>query len=208
MDRDSRNPAWIRLVPYAESEGYLRSLYDRVKSPGGQIDNVMRAHSLRPHTMEGHSALYKSVLHHTGNTLPVWFLECLGIYTSLANRCDYSVAHHFAGLTRLLADEAKAKAIYEALAAGAPERSFAGKELALLRYVRKLTLAPQKMEQGDIAALRAAGAEDGEIFEANQVCAYFNYSNRLLNGLGVTTQGDVLGYSPPNTGTLDQWEHV
>jgi hypothetical protein len=26
------------------------------------------------------------------------------------------------------------------------------------------------------------------------VCAYFNYSNRLLNGLGVDTEGDTVGY--------------
>ena len=52
-----------------------------------------------------------------------------------------------------------------------------------------------------------AGCADAEIFEANQVCAYFNYSNRLLNGLGVTTQGDLLGFSPPNTDKLDDWEH-
>jgi len=200
--------AWIRMLSYDESTGYLRQLYDRVKGPGGAIDNVMKIHSLRPHTMEGHSALYKSVLHHTGNTLPVWFLECLGIYTSLANKCDYSVAHHFAGLTRLLKDEARAKTIYAAFVAASPERVFSGKELALLNYVRKLTLKPQEMVEADIAALRAAGADDAEIFEANQVCAYFNYSNRLLNGLGVTTKGDVLGYSPPNTDTLDQWEHV
>lgn len=63
---------WIRFIPYEDSDGYLRSLYDRVKGPQGQIDNVMKVHSLRPHTMEGHSALYKSVLHHTGNALPVW----------------------------------------------------------------------------------------------------------------------------------------
>jgi uncharacterized peroxidase-related enzyme len=207
MDRNKDNPAWIRLVPFDESEGYLRTLYDRVKSPGGLIDNVMRAHSLRPHTMEGHSALYKSVLHHTGNTMPVWFLECLGIYTSLSNACDYSVAHHFAGLSRLLKDDQRAQAIYKALAAAQPERAFDGKELALLRYVRKLTLEPQRMEQADIAALREAGADDGEILEANQVCAYFNYSNRLLNGLGVTTDGDILGTSPPNTDSLDDWEH-
>ena len=198
--------AWIRMIAYDDSAGYLRQLYDRVKGPGGAIDNVMKAHSLRPHTMEGHSALYKSVLHHTGNTLPVWFLECLGIYTSLANRCDYSVAHHYAGLTRLVGRE-KAEPIYGALAAAKPERAFAGKELALLRYVRKLTLEPQRMVEADVAALRDAGADDGEILEANQVCAYFNYSNRLLNGLGVTTQGDVLGLSPPNTGELGDWEH-
>jgi uncharacterized peroxidase-related enzyme len=207
MDRNSRNPAWIRLVPYEESEGHLRTLYDRVKGPGGAIDNVMRVHSLRPHTMEGHSALYKSVLHHTGNRMPVWFLEALGIYTSLSNACDYSVAHHFAGLSRLLKDDRRAQSIYRALAAAQPERAFEGKELALLRYVRKLTLDPQSMAQADIVALHEAGADDGEILEANQVCAYFNYSNRLLNGLGVTTEGDILGTSPPNTDSLDDWEH-
>lgn len=200
--------SWIRMLKYEESTGYLRQLYDRVKGPAGSIDNVMKIHSLRPHTMEGHSALYKSVLHHTGNTTPVWFLECLGIYTSLANNCDYSVAHHFAGLTRLLKDEAKAKTIYEALAAGDPESAFSGSQLALLRYVRKLTLQPQKMLESDVQACRAAGCTDEEIFEANQVCAYFNYSNRLLNGLGVTTKGDLLGFSPPNTSKLDDWEHV
>lgn len=201
------NPAWIRLLTHAESEGHLRTLYDRVKGPGGAIDNVMRAHSLRPHTMEGHSALYKAVLHHIGNTMPVWFLECLGIYTSMANRCDYSVAHHFAGLSRLLQDDRRAAAIFRAFAAARPEDVFDGKQLALLRYVRKLTLEPQQMVEADILALREAGADDGEILEANQVCAYFNYSNRLLNGLGVTTQGDVLGTSPPNSESLDDWEH-
>jgi alkylhydroperoxidase family enzyme len=89
-----------------------------------------------------------------------------------------------------------------------PEKMFDGKELALLRYVRKLTLEPQNMAESDIVAARTAGASDAEIFEANQVCAYFNYSNRLLNGLGVTTQGDVLGFSPPNTDKLDDWEHI
>ena len=50
------------------------------------------------------------------------------------------------------------------------------------------------MVEADIDRLRAAGADDGEILEVNQVCAYFNYSNRLLNGLGVSTDGDVIGY--------------
>jgi MFS family permease len=51
-----------------------------------------------------------------------------------------------------------------------------------------------KWEKKDIENLHKAGCDDGEILEVNQVCAYFNYSNRLLNGLGVTTQGDVIGY--------------
>jgi alkylhydroperoxidase family enzyme len=50
------------------------------------------------------------------------------------------------------------------------------------------------MEKSDADLLRNAGCDDGEILEVNQVVAYFNYSNRLLNGLGVTTEGDAVGY--------------
>ena len=199
--------SWIRRIEYPDSDGYLRELYDRVKGPDDRIDNVMKAHSLRPHTMEGHSALYKSVLHHTGNALPTWLLEAVGVYTSLCNDCDYSVQHHFAGLSRLLDDQPRADAIYKALAAGRPEDAFSGKELAFLQYAAKLTREPGGLAEADLAPMRAAGADDGEIFEVNQVCAYFNYSNRLLNGLGITTDGDVLGLSPPDTGDLDDWRH-
>ena len=59
---------------------------------------------------------------------------------------------------------------------------------------RKLTVDVGTMEATGIDALRAAGCNDGEILEVNQVVAYFSYSNRLLNGLGVTTEGDVVGY--------------
>ena len=57
-----------------------------------------------------------------------------------------------------------------------------------------LTASPGDMHADDVADARTAGASDGEILEVNQVCAYFNYSNRLLNGLGVTTDGDQVGY--------------
>ena len=70
--------AWIRTIGYAESTGRLRQLYDRIKGPGDNVDNIMMAHSLRPHTMEGHMTLYKYVLHHPGNRLPKWLLETIG----------------------------------------------------------------------------------------------------------------------------------
>ena len=59
--------AWIAMVPVAEATGELAKMYDRAKTPSGTVDNVMRVHSLRPHTMAGHVALYRSVLHDPGN---------------------------------------------------------------------------------------------------------------------------------------------
>lgn len=187
---------WIGTVPYEESTGYLREIYDQVKGPRGNIDNVMRVHSLRPHTMEGHSALYRSVLHQSDYELPAWFLEALGVYTSMTNGCDYSVAHHFEGMRRLVDDDDRARAIREALETDRPEAVFSGKELRLLQYAKKLTRDPTAIVESDVTELRDAGVSDGEILEANQVISYFNYSNRVLNGLGVTTEGDDIGESP------------
>jgi len=186
--------AWIRMIPDEEADGELKSLYDSVRTPHGTVDNVMRAHSLRPHTMAGHLALYKSVLHHPGITLPLWFLETVASYVSMTNGCGYSLMHHFTNARRLLKDKPQADGIEAALRDGQPEHAFAGKELALLQYARKLTAAVGDMEKADVDALQEAGCDDGEILEVNQVVAYFNYSNRLLNGLGVTTEGDVIGY--------------
>ncbi len=186
--------AWIKMIALEDAQGALAQAYEKVKTPHGTVDNVMKAHSLRPHTMEGHVTLYRSVLHNPDNTLPFWFLEVVASYVSMLNRCDYSLTHHFANAKRLMADPARAEAVRLALLDRAPERVFEGRELALLRYAGKLTTDVAHMVKADVEALRAEGCDDGQILEVNQVCAYFNYSNRLLNGLGVTTEGDVIGY--------------
>ena len=92
--------AWIRMIPLEEATGKLKEMYQRVTTPHGTVDNVMRAHSLRPHSMEGHLVLYKNVLHNPDNTLPFWFLEVVASYVSMTNRCDYSLTHHFANARR------------------------------------------------------------------------------------------------------------
>ena len=186
--------AWIKMIPLEEATGKLKEMYQRVTTPHGTVDNVMRAHSLRPHSMEGHLVLYKNVLHNPENTLPFWFLEVVASYVSLTNRCDYSLTHHWANARRLMDDPERSDAVLQALKDAQPEQVFAGKELALLNYARKLTAQVGDMRKSDFDAMRAAGCDDGEILEVNQVCAYFNYSNRLLNGLGVTTEGDSIGY--------------
>lgn len=197
--------AWITMIPIEQATGKLKEMYDRVKTPHGTVDNVMRVHSLRPQTMDGHVTLYRSVLHSPDLTLPLWFLECIAVVTSLANRCDYSFTHHWANARRLLANDARADEILSAMKRNRPEDVFAGKELELIRYAHTLTVAPGGVTENDVEACRAAGADDGEILEVNQVCAYFNYSNRLLNGLGVTTEGDVIGYyeEPPAKNGID-----
>ncbi|MGY9107231.1 MAG: alkylhydroperoxidase, partial [Alphaproteobacteria bacterium] len=104
--------AWIKMIPEAEATGVLREMYDQAETPHGTVDNVMKEHSLRPHTMAGHVALYRSVLHHPDITLPLWFLEVIASYTSIKNKCAYSLTHHFMNARRLMNDEERADNIY------------------------------------------------------------------------------------------------
>lgn len=186
--------AWIRMLSDEEADEDLREALALARTPHGTVDNVMRVHSLRPSTLRGHVLLYRAALHDDANTLPAWLQECIASYVSVLNDCPYSLSNHWANARHLIGDGPRAARIEAALAARRPEDVFEGRELALMRYAEKLTLRPGAMERADAEALSAAGLDDGEILEANQIVGYFNYVNRCLNGLGVTTEGDVVGY--------------
>lgn len=189
--------AWITMLSDTEADETLAAALDMARTPHGTVDNVMRVHSLRPATMRGHVMLYRACLHDAANTVPMWFQEVISAWVSTLNACAYSYANHWANARHLI-DNApgapRADTVEAAILARTPEAAFDGAELAALRYAEKLTLHPGDMVRADVDDLRAAGWQDGEILEINQIVGYFNYANRLLNGLGVTTQGDVVGY--------------
>ena len=56
---------------------------------------------------------------------------------------------------------------------------------ALCAYAEKLTRTPGAMGPDDLEPLRAAGLGDPGILDVCQVVAYFNYINRIADGVGV-----------------------
>ncbi len=58
-------------------------------------------------------------------------------------------------------------------------------DLALADYADKLTRTPGRMREADVIALREAGFDDVAIHDAIQVIAYFNYINRVADGVDV-----------------------
>jgi len=200
--------SYIKTIPYNEAEGKLKKLYDRVKGPDNNVDNVLKIHSLRPHTLNGHMVLYKSVLHHKDNTFEKWYLEALGTYVSLLNDCDYCIDHHSEGLRKNLDDNPRFETIYQAIKDDKIELVFNTKQMAGADYARKLTLEHSSITKEYIQTLRERGFNDGEILEVNQVVSYFNYVNRMVVGLGVDTIGDIIGLSPNNNDEADNWAHT
>ena len=172
----------------------LAQALTEARTPHGTVDNVLRVHSLRPSTMKGHMALYKSCLHDKNNTLPEWLQETISSYVSILNSCEYSLLNHWKNAEFLIGDDKRSDQIYISLKNRKPQDCFTGVELALMQYAEKLTLGPSEMKKDDVDNLRTAGLDDGQILEANQIICYFNYVNRSINGLGVTNEGDIIGY--------------
>jgi len=200
--------SWIKTIAYTDATGKLKTLYDRVKGPDDNVDNIMMSHSLRPHTMEGHMAIYKYVLHHSGNKIPKWFLEALGVWVSALNKCDYCVEHHFAGMKRLLGNDPRADAIRASIDSGDISTApLDDAQLEAMHYAKGLTKDPSALTEENIKRLRSAGFDDGEILEINQVSSYFSYANRTVLGLGCSIAGDIVGLSPNNSDNPDDWNH-
>jgi uncharacterized peroxidase-related enzyme len=56
---------------------------------------------------------------------------------------------------------------------------------ALCDFAVKLTAAPASIGRADVDGLRAHGWDDTAISDAIQVIAYFNYINRVAEGVGI-----------------------
>ena len=95
------------------------------------------------------------------------------------------MVQHGAALSRESGEPALTEAVASAEFDKLPSRM-----AALCRYALALTVRPWTIRRADVEALRAAGLSDRDIVDANQVVAYFNYVNRVADGLGVALEED------------------
>ena len=58
-------------------------------------------------------------------------------------------------------------------------------ERAMLDYASKLTVSPARVTTEDLERLRNAGFDDQGILQINLIASWFNYINRVADGLGV-----------------------
>jgi len=65
------------------------------------------------------------------------------------------------------------------------------RQRALCDFAEKLTRHPSRMTAEDCQRLRGEGLSDRDILDAVEVISYFNYINRVAEGLGVDLEPEM-----------------
>ena len=177
--------AYIEMIAEGDAEGELAAQYKRGGNPDGTVDEVLKVHSLNPGALRAHLEVYIESMHRP-SPLSRAEREIVGTVVSRANGCGYCVAHHAAGLRRLV--EAERPGLAEAVASGA-SAELTDRERAMVDYALKLTTTPGEVTESDVEALRAVGLEDRSVHDLANVVAYFCFANRIVLGLGAQIEG-------------------
>ena len=101
------------------------------------------------------------------------------------------MAHHGAALLRITQDHA----LVDALKSGIDPLSLDPAQRRMLDYARKLTLAPEDVNEEAIRSLRESGFSDLGILAINAAAAYMNFVNRVAQGLGVELEDQLSAFT-------------
>lgn len=80
--------AFIPYIPYEDADGLLAELYGRYGGHGGDVDNIIRIHSLNPPSMAHHTELYAHLMRGR-SPLTRMQRETIAVTVSAANDCFY-----------------------------------------------------------------------------------------------------------------------
>jgi uncharacterized peroxidase-related enzyme len=177
---------WIRTIPRGEATGTLKDAYDWQAKRLGEPTEYTQLGSLYPEIVMLRLLLYKTVEGCPSGLSPIE-RQLAALVTSELNETP----HCSSGLhLKLLSLGADRDLLHRVSADPKTARSGNARLDAIIEYAVKLTLQPGQVEEADIDRLRAQGLEDLDILDLNNMVAYYCYTNRVANGLGLKTTID------------------
>jgi uncharacterized peroxidase-related enzyme len=182
--------SWIQEIEVSEAEGKLAATYASLIEQRGKVANILKVHSLNPDAMSDHLNLYMTIMFGKSG-LSRLEREAIAVVVSANNDCSYCVNHHAEALRRYLKDEETVSLLMSADGLETLEPRLSN----IVRHAEKLTTAPGAMTEIDLGELRAVGLSDKDILDVTLIVGYFNFVNRIAQGLGVDFSDDELsGY--------------
>jgi uncharacterized peroxidase-related enzyme len=164
-------------APYNLHQEPHVSVYPSLKDPAYLEDLFLRF----PRGTGPLMAFHDAILRNQDCALSIGERELIAALVSGLNACDFCFGAHKTMAMAFGMPEATITAMVEDI----DSAPIADKLKPILHYVRKLTLTPSKMVQGDADAVFAAGWPEDALHDAVLVCALYNFMNRVLDGAGI-----------------------
>jgi uncharacterized peroxidase-related enzyme len=121
------------------------------------------------------------VMRNQDSPLSIGQRELIAAFVSGINSCDLCFGSHAAVASHFGID----KDLITSLVKNFENTTVNDNFMPVLRYVRKLTLAPSKMTQNDIDAVLNGGWSERALYDAILICSAFNFMNRFSDGVGL-----------------------
>jgi uncharacterized peroxidase-related enzyme len=80
--------AWIKVIQENEATGRLKELYDKYAEPSGEVDNILKIHSLNAKSLQTHFDLYAHLMRGHSDLSRIQ-REMIAVVSSVINRCHY-----------------------------------------------------------------------------------------------------------------------
>ncbi len=125
---------------------------------------------------------YHEILLRGESPLSIGERELIAGFVSGLNACNFCFGSHKIIASRFGIDEA----LIDALVSDIDTAPVDEKLKPILHYVKKLTSLPTQLVKQDAIAVFDAGWSEKALYDAVQVCAIFNFMNRIIEGTGVT----------------------
>lgn len=177
----SQPTAWVKVPADSEAPEDVQVLFGKFKEKTGFIPNVARNFALTPEHFMRWFRYYDFLMRNEDKSqLSRKEREMIAVVVSSANQCEYCLASHSAYLREITGDPV----LPDVLAANFRRAHLTPREHALLEFAHQMTMDSAVMSSADVQMLRAIGLSDEAIFEAAQVAAMFNFTNRIANTMG------------------------
>jgi uncharacterized peroxidase-related enzyme len=175
---------WIETINPADAEGVLKEAYDWQSARLGEPTEFTQLGSLYPELVLERLRLYK-VVENTPSGLSPEERLLASLTTSTLN----GTVHCASGAVVRLDELGVAARVVHRVEHAPSDPSTGSRRLdTILGYAAKLTRSPAEVSERDIEDLRDVGLSDLDILDLNNLVAYYNYVNRVANGLGLRTR--------------------
>jgi uncharacterized peroxidase-related enzyme len=183
----------IKVIEESAATGEVAALYDHFRTHFGRPDvpGILKCFATHPPLLQHMMDLSKHLIFSEGS-LGRKHKEMIATFISAQNSCPYCADSHGFFL-RVHGGSAQ---ILAALQTGdLCSSEFTAAEQALLSFVRKVNIASNQINPGDVSQLLQSGWSELQIAEAVHVASLFATFNRVANAFGLESQGLLALYA-------------